>query len=194
MTKIIGLTGGIGTGKTTVSKIFAELGVPVYIADDEARRISEQKEVQDRIIAQFGPEIVSREGGVDRRKLAGVVFSDPEKLASLNTLIHPLVKADFQEWLSRQNTHFVIREAAILFESGTNVDCDKVIVVTASLELRIFRIMERDHITREEILARMAHQWPDSQKIALSDYVIVNHDLLETRRQILKIFTELQHL
>ncbi|HLN96716.1 MAG TPA: dephospho-CoA kinase [Flavobacterium sp.] len=194
MTKVVGLTGGIGTGKTTVSKIFAELGVPVYIADTEARRISEQEDVQARIIAQFGPSIANSEGGVDRRKLAAVVFSDPEKLGALNALIHPLVKADFQQWLSRQGTSFVIREAAILFESGTHIDCDKVIVVTAPLELRIFRVMARDHITREEVLARMDHQWPDSQKIALSDYVIVNEDLAETRQQILKIFTELQHL
>jgi len=194
MTKVIGLTGGIGTGKTTVSRIFSELGVPVYIADVEARRISEQPDVQKRIINTFGDEITTPNGQVDRRKLAVQVFSNEENLKKLNAIIHPLVKQDFQQWLSQQSAPFVIREAAILFESGTNTDCDKVIVVTAPREMRIIRVMERDHISREEILARMANQWPDSQKIAMSDYVIENSDLDETRKKIFKIFTELQRL
>lgn len=194
MTKVIGLTGGIGTGKTTVSKMFSELGVPVYIADVEARRISEQPEIQKRIVDTFGEGVTSPDGQVDRKKLAALVFFNEENLRKLNAIIHPLVKQDFQQWLSQQSAPFVIREAAILFESGTNTDCDKVIIVTAPRELRIFRIMERDHISREEILARMANQWPDSQKIAMSDYVIENSDLEETRKQIIKIFTELQRL
>lgn len=194
MTRVVGLTGGIGTGKTTVSQMFAQLGVPVYIADEAARRISTEPKTQEAILSAFGPVVQSAPGQVDRKKLAAVVFSDPDKLKRLNALIHPLVAADFNEWKSRQDAPFVIREAAILFESGSHADCDKVIVVTAPLETRIERVMRRDGVTREEVLARIANQWGEAQKIALSDYVIVNTDLEAANRQIRKIFTELQHL
>lgn len=194
MTKIIGLTGGIGSGKTTVSEMFRELGVPVYIADEAARRITAQPEVQQLIASTFGSEIAEADGTINRKKLAGIVFSDPNRLKMLNDIVHPLVKRDFQKWLSQQKAPFVIREAAILFESGTNIDCDQVITVTAPLELRISRVMERDQTTRAEVMTRMANQWPESQKIALSDYVITNAELAETRRQTERIFTELTRL
>lgn len=194
MTKIIGLTGGIGTGKTTVSRIFSELGVPVYIADDEARRITALPETQSRIIAAFGTSIVNATGSIDRKKLADIVFSDKSQLQRLNSILHPLVASDFREWLLKQKAPFVIRESAILFESATNGDCAKIIVVTAPLDLRVSRIISRDGISRDAVIARMDNQWPEHQKIALADYVIVNTDLQDTTRQIRKIFTELQHI
>lgn len=192
--KVIGLTGGIGSGKTTVSRMFSELGAPVYIADEQARRLAELPGTQAEIRTQFGDGMLDAEGKIDRRKLANIVFSDPEKLERLNAIIHPKVAADFREWAERQSFPFVIREAAILFESGSHRDCDKVITVTAPLEVRIARVIARDGTTRDEVLRRMANQWPEDEKIRRSDYVIHNVDLAETIRQIRKIFTELRHL
>ncbi|MBD3582957.1 dephospho-CoA kinase [Flavobacterium selenitireducens] len=194
MTHVIGLTGGIGSGKSTIARMFAELGVPVYYADDAGREVMASAAMLAELKAAFGSEIVENET-VNRKKLADIVFSDKRKLQMLNDLVHPRVKIHFQEWLSQHAlADFVLREAAILFESGSYKDCKKIITVTAPVATRIQRVMERDGVAKEHVTARMENQWTDERKMALSDYVIVNDDLGSTREQVVKIFKTLKKL
>jgi len=175
MTKIIGLTGGIGSGKTTIANHFRVAGIPVYIADDEARKIMQSEEIIEEIKKKFGTAIFENDI-LNREKLAQIVFNDPEKLKLLNAIIHPAVKKHFQNWiLNHKNSPFIIYEAAILFESGSYKDCDKIITVTALLESRIQRVIKRDNTTREQILKRIDAQWNDDKRIAKSDFVIENN-------------------
>ncbi|MDI1255222.1 MAG: dephospho-CoA kinase [Flavobacterium sp.] len=194
MAKIIGLTGGIGSGKTTVAKQFESLGVPVYIADEAAKEVAKTPEAIAQIRAIFGSEIFDGDQ-INRQKLANIVFGDTEKLQELNHIIHPLVKQHFDKWLEEYKLlPFVIREAAILFESGSYLDCDTIITVTAPLELRIERVVNRDNTSRDAILKRMQNQWTDEMKIAKSDFVIENSSLESTKNQVTKIYSELQIL
>jgi dephospho-CoA kinase len=175
MTKIIGLTGGIGSGKTTIANHFRVAGIPVYIADDEARKIMQSEEIIEEIKKKFGTAIFENDI-LNREKLAQIVFNDPEKLKLLNAIIHPAVKKHFQNWiLNHKNSPFIIYETAILFESGSYKDCDKIITVTALLESRIQRVIKRDNTTREQILKRIDAQWNDDKRIAKSDFVIENN-------------------
>jgi dephospho-CoA kinase len=176
MTKIIGLTGGIGSGKTTVANHFQSLGIPVYIADDEARKIMQTHDVIDAIKETFGTALF--EGTILKRdKLAEIVFSDSDKLRQLNAIVHPAVKQHFKQWLlSKKAFPIVVYEAAILFESGNYEDFDSIITVTAPLESRIERVIERDKTTRDQILGRINSQWTDEQRVLKSDYVIINID------------------
>jgi len=187
-TKIIGLTGGIGSGKTTVAGYFAALGVPVYIADEEAKKLLFLPETVAEVISAFGKDVLS-DGLPDRKKLAGLVFNNPQKLAVLNSIIHPRVKKHFTEWVGKhKDKPCVIKEAAILFESGSYKDCDAVILVTAPKEIRLQRVMKRDKVSETEVLARMERQWDDERKAPLSDYVIINIDKEEARLQATEIF------
>jgi dephospho-CoA kinase len=176
MTKIIGLTGGIGSGKTTIANHFRSLGISVYIADDEARKIMQTPEVIDAIKETFGETLF--EGAVLKRdKLAEIVFNDSEKLQQLNAIVHPAVKRHFKKWLlEHKEFPIIIYEAAILFESGNYKDFDSIISVTAPLESRIQRVIERDKTTRDQVLGRINSQWTDEQRISKSDYVIENID------------------
>lgn len=187
MTKIIGLTGGIGSGKTTIANHFIEANIPVYIADDEARKIMQSEEITDAIRKNFGDSIF--DGGIlNREKLSQIVFNDPEKLKLLNAIIHPAVKKHFQKWvLNHKNAAFVIYEAAILFESGSYKNCDLIITVTAPIETRIQRVIQRDNATREQVLKRINAQWNDDQRIAKSDFVVENVDSKTTKKEIDKI-------
>ena len=174
MTKIIGLTGGIGSGKTTVANYFNSFGIPIYIADDEARKLMQTKEIIDAIKNIFGNSIFEQ-GKLIREKLAKIVFNEPEKLELLNAIVHPAVKSHFKEWLVKNKKEpFVIYEAAILFESGNYKNCDFIVTVTAPVETRIQRVIKRDETTRELILKRMGAQWTDAQRILKSDFVIEN--------------------
>ena len=194
MTKIIGLTGGIGSGKSTVAALFSEKGIPVYIADDAAKAILDQPDITEQVVAVFGSGITNG-SVIDRRKLAAIVFDHPEKLAQLNAIVHPAVRRDFENWVAKHHDNsFVVKEAAILFESGTDKDCDAVITVVAPEEIRIGRVMARDGVGREDVLKRMQRQWTDAQKVALSDYVIENTDLQFTRRQVNRILKKLQKI
>lgn len=191
MTKIIGLTGGIGSGKSTIAEYFASLGVPVYIADDEAKKILYTPEASLEIKQAFG-DVVFTNGIPDREKIAKLVFNDPEKLSRLNSIIHPKVSEHFLEWVHNNSTApFVIKEAAILFESGSYKNCDEIILVTAPVETRIQRVMQRDNVTRERVLERMANQWNDDKKAALSNYIIENVDLQDAKSQSYSIFNDL---
>lgn len=174
MTKIIGLTGGIGSGKTTIANHFKAAGIPVYIADDEARKIMQADEIIEEIKNTFGIGIFEN-GILNRQKLAQIVFADAEKLKLLNAIIHPAVKKHFHDWiLDHKNSPYIIYEAAILFESGSYKDCDKIITVIAPMESRIQRVIQRDNTTREQVLNRINAQWNDDQCIAKSDFVIEN--------------------
>ena len=174
MTKIIGLTGGIGSGKTTVANYFKAAGIPVYIADDEARKIMESPKIVAEIKDVFGNSIFENDI-LNRRKLAEIVFDNPEQLEKLNAIIHPAVKKHFAEWiLNYKKEPFVIYEAAILFESGSYKNCDFIITVTAPIESRIERVIQRDKTSRENVLKRIAMQWNDEQRFSKSDFIIEN--------------------
>ncbi|HET8753699.1 MAG TPA: dephospho-CoA kinase [Salinimicrobium sp.] len=185
--KIIGLTGGIGSGKSTVAGFFKELGVPVYIADEEAKRLMDSSpEVHKELEKLFGHKVF-KNCIPDRKFIASRVFNDPEKLHALNAIIHPRVKAHFLEWTRTQQADYAIYEAAILFETGSYKNCDKTILVTAPYEERITRLLKRDHSTIEEIAARMKNQWTDERKSFLADFVINNVDLAVTWEEVRKI-------
>lgn len=190
-TQIIGLTGGIGSGKSTIANYFKSLGVPVYIADDEAKKILFMPEVVQEVEAAFGTEILT-EGIPDKAKIATLVFNNPEKLTQLNNIIHPKVAQHFKDWAKgNYGRIFVLKETAILFESGSYKDCDAVILVTAPKETRIERVMLRDGILRDKVLERMANQWDDDKKAVLSHYVINNSDLESAKAEAYKIFQAL---
>ncbi|WP_353086644.1 dephospho-CoA kinase [Flavobacterium sp.] len=192
-TKIIGLTGGIGSGKTTLAQYLIAKGYPVYISDLEAKKVMDFPEIVAQIATCFGPEIYNEERKLNREKLAAVVFNNPEKLKQLNTIVHPAVKKHFEQWLiTHQREPIVFKEAAILFESGSYKDCDAVITVTAPLELRIARVLKRDQTTREKILQRINNQLSDQERVARSQYVIQNENFEETKRQIEGILISLK--
>lgn len=191
MTKVIGLTGGIGSGKSTIASYFSSLGVPVYIADDEAKKILYTPDAVTEIKEAFGEDVFT-DAMPDRQKIATLVFNNPDKLKTLNSIIHPKVKEHFLAWVqNNHNAPFVIKEAAILFESGSYKDCDKIILVTAPAEVRIMRVMQRDNITREKVVERMANQWEDSKKELLSDYIIHNTELDSAKAQARTVFNDL---
>ncbi|NAS13391.1 dephospho-CoA kinase [Poritiphilus flavus] len=188
---IIGLTGGIGSGKTTVSKIFRSLGVPVYDSDKEAKELMvASEEVVKAIKALFGSEAYKGKK-LNKNYIAERVFNDKELLGQLNAIVHPAVKKHFLSWAKKQNAAYVIQEAAILFENGSYVNYDKMILVTAPKKERIRRIMARDGSTEDQILARMKNQWSDRKKRGLADFVIENKSLEKTKSAVAKIHAEL---
>ena len=177
MMTTVGLTGGIGSGKTTIANLFAtEFTIPIYIADTKAKElIAQDTHLQQEIKALLGEEAFV-EGKYNTAFVASIVFSTPEKLQALNQLIHPYVQQDFERWREEQHSPYVIKESAILFESGSYKDCDYIITVTAPLEERIRRVMLRDKIDRKTIEKRIKNQWNDENKIKLSTFVIDNRD------------------
>jgi dephospho-CoA kinase len=177
MTKIIGLTGGIGSGKTTIANHLKSLGIPVYNSDDQAKKILYLPETIDSLKSAFGNVVFTNEL-FDKDKLAKLVFNNPEQLKLLNQIIHPAVKVDFENWLkANKNSPLIIKEAAILFESGSYKDCDVIISISAPQEIRIQRVVERDHLTYEEVMSRINNQWTDEMRNKKSDYVIDNQDI-----------------
>lgn len=178
MTKIIGLTGGIGSGKTTVAKYFASKGIPVYIADDAAKTIMDDKKVVQEVQAIFSENVTLKNGLLDRNAIRELVFSDKSKLEQLNKIIHPKVKVDFENWLKKyKKAPFVIKEVAILFETNGQKYCDATILVTAPIETRIKRVLERDTTSRENILQIINNQLPEEEKIKLATFVVTNENL-----------------
>ena len=181
MTKIIGLTGGIGSGKSTVAKYIASKGIPVYIADDEAKKIMAQKVVIKEIQQLFKENIILESGELDRKKIASIVFQHPELLKQLNGIVHPKVKQHFDSWLKKNKTApFVVKEVAILFETKGNEACDKVILITAPEDVKIERVMKRDNVSREEVLKRMKNQLSDVEKAKKSDFIVTNVKIDDT--------------
>lgn len=185
----IGITGGIGSGKTTVCKIFEVLGIPIYYADDRAKELLESdKNVIKKVKNIFGDDVYSEQGKLDRHRVATIVFNFPEILAEYNAIIHPAVFQDAEKWMLRHSHHeYVIKEAALLFETGSYKMLDKIICVTAPVEKRVERVMLRDNVTAEQVRARMQNQWSDAQKTAMSDYIIYNDGSTPLIRQVLSI-------
>jgi len=175
----IGITGSIGAGKSTVAGIFKVLGIPVFDADATAKNILNTDSVlREQIAATFGSETY-KNGLLDKKYLATLVFNNPDQLAKLNALVHPATIEAANIWAKHceeQGSPYILKEAALLFEAGTNVGLDFIIGVTAPVEMRIARVMERDHVTREEVLKRMQHQLDDSEKMKRCNFVIDNNE------------------
>lgn len=189
--KIVGLTGGIGSGKTTVAKQFASLGIPVYIADDEAKKlIKRSKIIKRKLIELFGNEAyINNE--LNKSFIAHIIFNNKLYLKKMNAIIHPRVKKHFQKWLLKQQAPYVIKEVAILFENNGHKACDLVITVTAPKNLRIQRLLKRDSTTKESIEAIMNNQWTDEEKIQLSNFVIENIDIESTKKEVQNVHEQI---
>ena len=191
----IGITGGIGSGKSTVSKVFELLGVPVYYSDTVAKELMNDNSIQKKITDLFGKHVLLNTGLVDRKAIAAIVFKDKDKLQQLNKIIHPAVGEHFNNWVSQQKeATYILKEAAILFESGANKFVDKVIVVTAPKDLRIERVLYRDKSNREEIEQRIKNQMDDKELVKLADYVIINDETQSVIQQVLSIHKEINQL
>jgi dephospho-CoA kinase len=185
---IIGLTGGIGSGKSTVAEIFKHLGVPIFIADLESKHILEtDRALQAKLAEILGWELL-KNGQVDKLYMAQKIFTDQSLLQAVNALLHPLVGKAFDRWaLLNEQSAYVIREAAILFESNSYQDCEKIIVVTAPRALRIKRVMARSKLSSEAVEARMAKQWPQEKKDSLADFLVDNSGKQSLIKQVLTI-------
>ncbi|MGB5464223.1 MAG: dephospho-CoA kinase [Aureibaculum sp.] len=180
----VGLTGGIGSGKTTVANFFSELGIPIYYADLEARRLMKSSSlIKRKLIKEFGNDAY-KDGELNTSFLASIVFKDKSKLTQINSIIHPEVAKDFLSWIKKQNAPYVIEESAILFENNLIDHFDYIITVTAPADVRINRIIKRDNTSKKEVLLRMNNQWDDKKKIELSDYIIHNIELSDTKKQV----------
>ncbi|GAB3663734.1 dephospho-CoA kinase [Echinicola sediminis] len=190
---LVGITGGIGAGKSTAARIFHTLGIPVYSADDRAKWLMANAEtLKASIISAFGPEAYLADGSLNRSYLANEVFSDPEKTKTINGLVHPAVKADFESWAKNQNSPYVLKEAALLFETGSYKELDKVINVFAPEQTRLLRVITRDvQRSKEQILSIMDRQLPDGEKNKLADFTIDNSDNKMLIPQVLKIHRKL---
>jgi dephospho-CoA kinase len=186
----IGITGSIGAGKSTVAGIFKVLGIPVFDADATAKNILNTDSVlREQIAATFGSETY-KNGLLDRKYLATLVFNNPNQLAKLNALVHPATIEAANIWAKHweeQGCPYILKEAALLFEAGTNVGLDFIIGVTAPVEMRIARVMERDHVTREEVLKRMQHQLDDTEKMKRCNFVIDNNEVSLVIPQVLAL-------
>ena len=181
---IVGLTGGIGSGKTTVAKMFETLGVPVYYADTEAKQLMHSNTyIKAALVEQFG-EKTYQNGTLNRAYLASIVFHNKEKLSILNSIVHPEVRKHFEQWVAKQEAKFVLKENAILFESDDAKNCNATLVVTAPLETRIARVIARDNTTIEAVQSRINNQWDDTKKIEHADFVIHNTNLTKTIEQV----------
>ena len=195
----IGITGGIGSGKTTVAKIFEVLGVPVYYADVAAKRLmNEDKLLQQNIIGHFGSAIFENKQ-LNRGLLASIVFNDPEKLSLLNSIVHPVTIADAEKWMKQvakadgKETPYAIKEAALLFESGAQKKLDYVIGVNAPYKLRLQRAMQRDNLSKEEIESRMVKQMDETKKMNLCNFIITNDEVQLLIPQVLELHKKLVH-
>lgn len=189
---IIGITGGIGSGKSTVAKVFGTLGIPVYSADDAAKEIMvKDAQLVEQIREHFGPGAYHADGSLHRKYISDIVFNDKEELAVLNAIVHPATIRHSTEWAKQQRAPYVIKEAALMFETESFHHVDKVICVYAPEALRILRVMKRDNITREEVLARIYKQIDEKIKMKLADYVIYNDEQQMVIPQVLALHQQL---
>jgi dephospho-CoA kinase len=187
----VGITGGIGSGKSTVAKVFEVLGIPVFYADARAKILmNEDETLKGKIKENFGEEIYVY-GILDKKHLSTIIFNDPKKLALLNSLVHPATIKDAEDWMLQQTTPYAVKEAALIFESGSQEHLDYVIGVYAPATVRIQRVIKRDNVTVEEIKARMTKQIDEEIKMKLCDFVITNDDQQLLIPQVLKIHEQL---
>ncbi len=191
----IGITGGIGSGKTTVCKIFEILGVPVYNADERAKYLmTHNKALIKKIKNIFGSNSYLKNGDLNRKYIAQIVFKNRQKLEILNKAVHPIVKLDFTDWVKKQNSEYLIKEAALLFETGSYRDMDFNVLIYSPIELRIERVMKRDNTDRDSVLARVKNQMEEEKKSKLADFIIKNdgkHSLIEQILNLDKKFKEI---
>jgi dephospho-CoA kinase len=184
----VGITGNIGSGKTTVCRLFELLNIPVYYADTESKILLENDEkVIKEVKKLFGSKAYSSDGKPDRKFIAGIVFKEQEKLKSLEGILHPAVQQSYRNWAGKQNSPYILKEAALLFESGSFKELDKLIVVASPKEVRINRVVIRDGITLEQAKARNSNQWPEEEKLSMADYIVHNIENLPLIPQIIKI-------
>jgi len=190
--KVIGLTGGIGSGKSTVSRLFETMGIPVYTADTESKKlVNISPQIREQLVAAFGPQLY-KNGEIDKAMLASLIFGNEENLRYANSVIHPAVFDDFRQWAEQQTQSFVVIESAILFDSGFYKSVDVTVNVSAPLEMRIRRVEERDKVSRESIEARISSQMSEEERNRLSDYTIFNderHALLPQVENLLNVLT-----
>lgn len=187
----VGITGGIGSGKSTVCRVFETLGIPVFYADHAARYLMEHDaKLIAGITALFGPDAYLA-GKLNNKLIGAKVFAEPDQLKALNALTHPAVLRYTDQWMSSRNTPYVLKEAAIFFETGSNKQMDLMIGVTAPEALRISRTMLRDHISREQVQERIARQMNEAEKMSRCDFVIVNDDIAPILPQVLGLHDEL---
>jgi dephospho-CoA kinase len=189
--KIVGLTGGIGSGKSTLMQWFQKQGVPCFESDAVGRKLLET-DLREAVSEAFGAELYLQTGSLDRKALAEKVFANPAALAKLNQIVHPAVAIAFEDFKKQHaNAPFVINEAAILFETGGYKNCDVVILVTTPKSDRIERIINRDGSTKAEVIKRMKNQWEDERKRKLADYVIENSTIKSAQKQAAQILEKL---
>lgn len=189
--RYVAVTGGMGSGKSTVCEVFAMLGIPVFHADAEAKRsMAEDVQLRQRLQERFGKEVLSH-GGVDRARLASIIFSDPQALQDINGMVHPGVRFRFRQWSRAQHAPYVLMESAILADTGGHADFDAVVVVSAPEEVRIQRCMDRDGSSRDQVLARMRNQAPEEERLRIAHHVIVNDDRQMVLPQVLAIHEQL---
>jgi dephospho-CoA kinase len=190
--KCIGLTGGIGSGKTTVARIFSMLDIPVYNSDEAGRKITDQNTlVKNAIKKQFGNEVYGETDTLNREKLSAIVFNDSSALSKLNAIIHPAVAEDFKVWCENQNAPYVIKETAILYEHGLDKLLDGVIVVEAPDDLRIKRVMKRNGVSEENVRQRINKQLPQDELIYKADWVIHNNEQQLLIPQVLEVYSRI---
>lgn len=185
--KIIGLTGGIGSGKTTVANFFKKLGVPIYIADTEAKALMNRSKIIKRKLIKLFGEQAYIDDKLNKPFIASQIFSNQDLLQQMNAIVHPKVAKHFANWVKKQSTAYVISEAAILFENGSYKKYDYIITVVAPKEVRLKRVLKRDNSSKEKVEAIMNNQWSDNQKIELSDFVINNTNLETTKLEVGKV-------
>jgi dephospho-CoA kinase len=193
---IVGITGGIGSGKSVVCNIFSILGIPVYNADEAAKEAYDKyPELSERVKEEISPSVVDKAGKINRKALAEIVFSDPEKLMKLNAMVHPLVGYDFENWIETHRGYpYLLKEAAILFESGAYKMCKKIISISSPVELRIARLKVRDKRSRNEIEQIIANQLTDEERNSKSDFVIYNDEKQMIIPQVIRIHEALMKL
>lgn len=190
MTKVLCLTGGIGSGKTTVARMFEKHGVPVYISDDRAKAVMLRPEIIERVQSIFAEPVI-QDSVLDRKKIRELVFGNTFLLNQLNAIVHPAVAVDFKDWLQEnEGVPYVLKESAILFEMNTQAACEKIILVTAPEHVRINRVIARDGGTEEGVRKIINQQIPDFEKEKLSDFIIKNIDLKEVENQVLVIIRD----
>ncbi len=192
--KKVGITGGIGSGKTTVCQLFELLGIPIYYADNKAKELIVKNEaLRTKLIEAFGEETYLPDGSYNRVYIANIVFSDKKELEKLNHIVHPAMYQDGLDWHNAQEgVPYTLKEAAILFESKGHLQMDKTILVVAPEQIRIERVMKRDQTTVEAVQARIDKQLPDAEKIKLADYIILNDEKAPLVPQVLKIHDKLR--
>lgn len=181
---VVGLTGGIGSGKTTIGKYFMSYGIPVYIADKEAKALMNRSKVIKRKLIKLFGKSAYKDGKLNRSYLASKIFSDKSLLAEMNAIVHPKVASHFKRWLKKQQAPYVLKEAAIIFENSLEHQYNYIITVVADEDLRITRVMKRDDASIEKVKSIIDNQLSDEEKIKKSNFVIVNNDIDRVKQQV----------